>query len=104
MAGSLKDLAALPSGSIQVMGAAKAMMKHLRSNAPSPKHGVIFSHPILNTSPLRIRGKIARTFSASLSLAARTDCYSQILRPEIETELIKKVNRIKQNDSSKAVK
>ena len=98
MAGGLKNLASMPSGSIQVMGAAKAMIKHLRANAPSPKHGIIFSHPILNTAPLRIRGKIARTFSASISLAARTDFYSQILRPEIEAELIQKVNRIKQND------
>ncbi|MCL2141848.1 MAG: NOP58 family protein [Methanimicrococcus sp.] len=98
MAGGLKNLASMPSGSIQVMGAAKAMIKHLRANAPSPKHGIIFSHPILNTAPLRVRGKIARAFSASISLAARTDCYSQTQRPEIEIELIKKVNRIKQND------
>jgi nucleolar protein 56 len=105
MAGGLKDLAAMPSGSIQVMGASKAMVKHLRANAPPPKHGIIFSHPILNTAPHRIRGKIARAFSASISLAARTDCYSpspsQTPRPEIETELIQKVNRIKQNDSIK---
>ena len=100
MAGGLKNLASMPSGSIQVMGAAKAMIKHLRANAPSPKHGIILSHPILNTAPLRIRGKIARAFSASISLAARTDCYSQTPRPEIETELIEKVNRIKQNQKA----
>jgi len=95
MAGGLKNLAAMPSGSIQVAGAEKAMVKHLRSNAPSPKHGIIFSHPVLNTAPMRLRGKIARTFSAAVSLAARTDYYSGTLKPEIEVHLNEKINRIK---------
>ena len=94
MAGGLKNLANMPSGSIQVMGAEKAMVKHLRSNAPSPKHGIIFSHPILNTSPLRVRGKIARAFSAAISLAARTDYYSGEFKPEIESGLNFKVQNI----------
>lgn len=101
MAGGLKNLAALPSGSIQVMGAEKAMVKHLRSNAPSPKHGIIFSHPALNTAPFRLRGKIARSFAAAVSLSARTDYYSGALNPKIESGLNDKISRIKQNTSSK---
>ncbi|WNY23838.1 hypothetical protein MmiHf6_11600 [Methanimicrococcus hongohii] len=97
MAGGLKNLAAMPSGSIQVMGAEKAMVKHLRSNAPSPKHGIIFSHPALNTAPFRLRGKIARSFAAAVSLAARTDFYSGSLNPKIESDLNDKINRLKQN-------
>ncbi|MDR2944584.1 MAG: rRNA biogenesis protein [Methanosarcinales archaeon] len=96
MAGGLKNLAAMPSGSVQVMGAEKAMVKHLRSNAPSPKHGLIFSHPSLNTAPFRLRGKIARSFSAAVSLAARTDYYSGALNPKIESGLNDKISRIKQ--------
>ena len=101
MAGGLKNLAAMPSGSIQVAGAEKAMVKHLRSNAPSPKHGIIFSHPVLNTAPMRLRGKIARTFSAAVSLAARTDYYSGTLKPEIEAHLNEKINRIKSRPAPK---
>jgi Protein implicated in ribosomal biogenesis, Nop56p homolog len=104
MAGGLKNLANMPSGSIQVMGAEKAMVKHLRSNAPSPKHGIIFSHPILNTSPLRARGKISRTFSASISLAARTDYYSGEFKPEIESGLNSKVRNILKSDQKEASK
>ncbi len=96
-AGGLKHLAAMPSGSIQVMGAEKAMVKHLRSNAPSPKHGIIFSHPALNTAPFRLRGKIARSFAAAVSLSARTDYYSGGLNPKIESDLNNKISRIKQN-------
>ena len=99
MAGGLKNLAAMPSGSIQVMGAEKAMVKHLRSNAPSPKHGIIFSHPVLNTAPFKMRGKIARAFASAISLAARADCYSGVFNPCIESGLNVKVGRIKQNGS-----
>ncbi|WNY29202.1 hypothetical protein MmiEs2_14260 [Methanimicrococcus stummii] len=102
MAGGLKHLAAMPSGSIQVMGAEKAMVKHLRSNAPSPKHGIIFSHPILNTAPFRLRGKIARSFAAAVSLSARTDFYSGSLNPKIESDLNDKVGRIKQKQIAQA--
>lgn len=104
MAGGLKSLAAMPSGSIQVMGAEKAMVKHLRSNAPSPKHGIIFSHPALNTAPFRLRGKIARSFAAAVSLSARTDYYSGSFNPKIESDLNNKITRIKQNASQKEVK
>lgn len=100
-AGGLKRLAALPSGSIQVMGAEKAMVKHLRSNAPSPKHGLIFSHPILNTAPFKMRGRIARTFASAVSLAARTDYYAGVFKPDIESGLNNKISRIKQSGSGR---
>ena len=101
MAGGLKNLAAMPSGSIQVMGAEKAMVKHLRSNAPSPKHGIIFSHPVLNTAPFKMRGKIARAFASAISLAARVDYYSGAFNPGIESGFNVKVDRIKQSKQRK---
>ncbi|WP_332881603.1 NOP5/NOP56 family protein [Methanosarcina horonobensis] len=76
VAGSLEKLAAFPSSTIQVIGANKALFKHLRSRAPSPKHGIIYSHPLINTSPWWVRGKVARALAAKLSLAARIDFYS----------------------------
>ncbi|WNY25710.1 NOP5/NOP56 family protein [Methanolapillus millepedarum] len=104
LSGGLKNLASMPAGSIQVMGAEKAMMKHLRSTAPSPKHGIIFSHPVLNTAPMRLRGKIARTFASSLSLAARTDFYAGKLNPDIEKKLTQKIGQIHKNDAQKQKK
>jgi nucleolar protein 56 len=76
LAGSLGKLAEFPSSTIQVIGASKALFKHLRARAPSPKHGIIYSHPLINTAPWWVRGKIARTVASKLSLAARIDFYS----------------------------
>jgi len=95
IAGSLEKLAAFPSSTIQVIGASKALFKHLRSRAPSPKHGIIFSHPLINTAPWWIRGKIARAFAAKLSLAARIDYYSGEKDPSLVDKLETKVQQIK---------
>ncbi|MDD1739827.1 MAG: ATP-binding protein, partial [Methanothrix sp.] len=36
----LSRLSAMPSSRLQVMGAEKSLFKHLKGNAPSPKHGI----------------------------------------------------------------
>lgn len=95
IAGSLEKLALFPSSTIQVIGANRALFKHLRARAPSPKHGVIYSHPLLNTSPWWLRGKIARALAAKLSLAARMDFYSGRKDPALLEELEKKVQQIR---------
>lgn len=95
IAGSLEKLAAFPSSTIQVIGANKALFKHLRSRAPSPKHGIIFSHPLINTSPWWQRGKIARAVAAKLSLAARMDLYSGEKVPSLAEKLDAKVQQIR---------
>jgi nucleolar protein 56 len=95
IAGSLEKLAAFPSSTIQVIGATKALFKHLRSRAPSPKHGIIYSHPLINTAPWWVRGKIARALAAKLSLAARIDFYSGEKDPSLVEKLETKVWQIK---------
>jgi nucleolar protein 56 len=95
IAGSLEKLAAFPSSTIQVIGASKALFKHLRDRAPSPKHGVIYSHPFINTSPWWVRGKIARALAAKLSLAARIDFYSGKIDPSLPEKLEEKVQNIR---------
>lgn len=95
IAGSLEKLAAFPSSTIQVIGANKALFKHLRARAPSPKHGIIYSHPLINTSPWWMRGKVARALAAKLSLAARIDFYSAKKEPSLEGELEEKIRKIR---------
>ncbi|MDK2892531.1 rRNA biogenesis protein [Methanohalophilus sp.] len=101
MAGSLKKLASLPSSTIQVMGANNALFKHLRSKAPSPKHGIIFNHPLVKGSSPRNRGKIARALAAKISLAARIDAFSGEFRPFLKDELEKKVASIESRQEKK---
>jgi nucleolar protein 56 len=95
IAGGLEKLAAFPSSTIQVIGANKALFKHLRARAPSPKHGIIYSHHLLNTAPWWVRGKIARALAGKLSLAARLDYYSGEKDPSLVEKLETKVRQIK---------
>ena len=95
LAGSLEKLAAFPSCTVQVIGASKALFKHLRARAPSPKHGIIYNHPLINTAPWWMRGKIARALAAKLSLAARVDFYSGEKEASIMDKLETKVQQIK---------
>lgn len=96
IAGSLEKLAAFPSSTVQVIGANKALFKHLRARAPSPKHGIIYSHPLINTSPWWVRGKVARALAAKLSLAARIDFYSAKKDPSLEGQLEEKILKIRE--------
>jgi len=93
--GSLKNLAFMPSSTIQVIGANNALFKHLKGKAPSPKHGVIFRHPLINTAPKWQRGKIARVFASKISLAARYDLYSGELKEDLSRELMMKLDVIR---------
>jgi nucleolar protein 56 len=95
IAGSSKKLAGMPSGTVQVLGAEKALFKHLKGSAPSPKHGVIFQHPLIKNSPWWIRGKIARILASHISIAVRIDYYSGDYRREIVENLNKKVEALR---------
>ncbi|HLC69282.1 MAG TPA: NOP5/NOP56 family protein [Candidatus Bilamarchaeaceae archaeon] len=76
--GSLSRLATMPASAIQVLGAEKALFKHLRNRkiAP-PKHGIIFQHPWISSSPKKVRGKIARALANKIALAAKADGFTK---------------------------
>ncbi|WP_367344341.1 NOP5/NOP56 family protein [Methanomethylovorans sp.] len=95
LAGGLEKLAAFPSSTVQVIGASNALFKHLRSRAPSPKHGVIFNHPLIKGSPWWQRGKVARALASKISLAARMDVYGSAHDPSIRENLERKVEAIR---------
>ncbi|MDD5473297.1 MAG: rRNA biogenesis protein [Candidatus Methanoperedens sp.] len=95
LTGSLERLASMPSSTVQVIGAGNALFKHLKGKAPSPKHGLIFRHPLVNTAPKWQRGKIARALASKISLAARYDCYSGELKESLLIDLKAKVKYIK---------
>lgn len=75
--GALSKLALLPASTIQVLGAEKALFKHLKNKriAP-PKHGIIFQHVHISSSPKAVRGKIARALANKLALAAKADAFT----------------------------
>ncbi|HJH32366.1 MAG TPA: NOP58 family protein [Methanosarcinaceae archaeon] len=95
MAGGLERLARFPSSTVQVIGANRALFKHLRGRAPSPKHGIIFNHPHIRNALWWQRGKIARALAAKISLAVRMDVYSGELNESLKTGLDKKIESIR---------
>jgi nucleolar protein 56 len=89
VAGSLDRLAMMPSSTIQLLGAEKALFRHLKGEGKAPKYGILFGHPLIQQAPKEQKGKIARLVAAKLSLAARLDRFSgkdqgDSLRKELE--------------------
>jgi len=100
-AGSLGRLASMPSGTIQLLGAEKAMFRHLREGSRPPKHGILFQHPLVHNSPPWQRGAIARALAAKMCLAARADAYSHSDISELlKTQLDRRVAEIRKQHAS----
>ncbi|MGZ5489445.1 MAG: NOP5/NOP56 family protein [Nitrososphaeraceae archaeon] len=74
-AGSLQKLSIMPSSTIQIIGAEKALFRSLKTGAPPPKHGILFQHPILHSAPKWQRGKMARAIASKVAIAVRIDLF-----------------------------
>ena len=95
LAGGLESLARKPSGTVQVLGAEDALFAHLEGRAPSPKHGVIYTHEYVHGTRPEDRGSAARALAGKLAIAARVDHYSGERKPEIDAELEARIERIR---------
>jgi nucleolar protein 56 len=92
--GGLKSLAMYSAATIQIMGAEKALFRHLKTGERPPKHGLIFQHPQVRTSPWWVRGKIARTLALKTTFAVRKDVFSGDFDPSISESFLKRVEEI----------
>ncbi|MBR0369292.1 MAG: ATP-binding protein [Methanobrevibacter sp.] len=97
-AGGLKRLASYPSSTVQIMGAEKALFRHLKSGDCPPKYGLIYQHPQVRGAKWWNRGKIARMLAGRISLAARKDVFTHDFNPEIFNEFTAKVEEIEKNN------
>ncbi|MCS7368606.1 MAG: C/D box methylation guide ribonucleoprotein complex aNOP56 subunit [archaeon GBS-70-058] len=96
LAGGLDKLARLPSSTIQVLGAEKALFRALRTGTKPPKHGVIFQCQEVHGAPKWQRGKIARALAGRLAIAARIDAFSGIyVGDRLKEDLYKRIEEIK---------
>jgi len=75
-AGSLKHLAEVPSSTIQVLGAEKALFRHLKTGAKAPKFGIIFSHNAISSAKDN-KGKAARKLASEISKSAKLDYFKK---------------------------
>jgi len=96
-AGGLKKLSLMPASTIQVLGAEKALFRHLTKGSKPPKHGILFQHPWVRTAKRWQRGKIARSLAAKLAIAAREDYFGgKFIGDRLKKELEERVKEIKE--------
>ncbi|WP_407410056.1 NOP5/NOP56 family protein [Methanobrevibacter sp.] len=97
-AGGLKRLATYPSSTVQIMGAEKALFRHLKSGDKPPKYGLIYQHPQVRGAKWWNRGKIARMLAGKISLAVRRDVFTKTFDENVFNEFVEKVGEIEKNN------
>ncbi|MBI2152041.1 NOP58 family protein [Candidatus Woesearchaeota archaeon] len=89
---SLKHLALLPASTMQLLGAEKALFRHIKTGSRSPKFGVIHAHPLVQKAKREDKGKVARMLADKLSLCARLDYFKgEFKAPDYKKELEEKL-------------
>ena len=74
-AGSLRRLMDFPASTVQLLGAEKALFRHMKKGARAPKYGFLHEHPMMARYPREMHGKIARTLADKISLAVKVDFF-----------------------------
>ena len=97
-AGGIKRLAMYPSSTVQIMGAEKALFRHLKSGDRPPKYGLIYQHPQVRGAKWWNRGKIARMLAGKISLAVRRDVFTKTINENVADEFKEKVEEIEKNN------
>lgn len=95
-AGGVRELAFLPASTIQLLGAERALFRHLRTGARPPKHGVLFQHPSVHGAAPWQRGAIARLLASKVAVAARADAFTgKFIAEELRRHLEEELPRLK---------
>ncbi len=95
-AGSLEKLSRMTASTIQLLGAEKALFRHMHQKGKSPKYGIIYNCDLIQRAPNDQKGKVARLISSKLMLAARIDYYSGRDESEkMKRELDEEIKRMK---------
>lgn len=74
-AGSLFRLARMPSSTIQLLGAEKALFRHMSDGSPPPKHGFLYQHPSVKQAVRKDKGRVSRKLAAKAAIASRIEYY-----------------------------
>jgi nucleolar protein 56 len=101
----LENLAKMPASRVQVLGAKKAMFKHMKQRADPPKHGIIYQHPSIKTAPWWQRGKISRSFSGKAAIAAKADAFTgKYIANDLKKDFKRRLKEIKEQYPSEPKK
>ena len=95
-AGSVEKLALMPASTIQLLGAEKALFKHLKFGSKPPKYGALFKMQDIANASREDRGRIARVYATKLAIAARADAFSKnYIADRLNEDLKRSLNRNK---------
>ncbi|MDY5615278.1 ATP-binding protein [Methanobrevibacter boviskoreani] len=97
-AGSIKRLATYSASTIQIMGAEKALFRHLKTGENPPKHGLIYQNPFVRTSNYWNRGKIARRLASKITFAVRKDVFTDDINRNLKVEFEEEVEKIEKEN------
>jgi len=101
-AGSLERMAFMPASTIQLLGAEKALFRHIKFGSKSPKYGVFFKLPKVSGGRWDIRGKIARLYATKISIAVKADYFSKrFIAKELKESLDAGIKRIESEPERK---
>ncbi|MGC8622760.1 MAG: hypothetical protein ACP5SJ_03615 [Candidatus Micrarchaeia archaeon] len=101
-AGSLERMALMPASTIQLLGAEKALFKHIKFGSKSPKYGVLFKLPKVSGGRRDLRGKIARIYATKISIALKADYFSKrFIAKELKASLDESIRKIEAQPEKK---
>ncbi|MBW2971206.1 hypothetical protein KY320_03530 [Candidatus Woesearchaeota archaeon] len=94
IAGSLERLAIIPSSTLQLLGAEKALFRHLTKKSLPPKYGILHEHPLISKAKHKDHGKVARALADKISLAAKVDYFKgEFVGDRLKAELEKRFGK-----------
>jgi len=77
LAGDLSKLARMPASTIQLLGAEKALFRHMADGSPPPKHGVLYQHPTIRRATGKDKGRASRKLAAKVAIASKIDYFGE---------------------------
>ncbi len=93
-AGSLSRMAEFPAGTIQLLGAEKALFKHIKFGGKPPKYGVLYKLPVVSNAQRKKGGKIARMYATKISIASKADAFTKrFIADKLKESLDKAISR-----------
>merc|ERR1712039_861745 len=64
-------------GTVQILGAEKALFRALKTKGNTPKYGLIFHSTFIGRAQQKNKGRISRYLANKCSIASRIDCFSE---------------------------
>jgi len=64
-------------GTVQILGAEKALFRALKTRADTPKYGLLYHAQLITSANAKIKGKVSRMLSTKAALASRVDALGE---------------------------